>query len=524
MKPEKKTVTEILNEVDYNFKDYIPSEAALSFITFIKLVNGAEGEENKTPVVHFKLLDKVFSNSKRMAVMCHRGFGKTTLIAEYLFMYVAVYGSLPNFGDVNLALYVADSAEGGAKNLRKNIEYRYNKSEFMQKYVPTIKFTDTRLEFQNSDGKVFIVKMYGGQSNIRGTKEQGTRPQLVIMDDLYSDQDAKSPTVIENINNNVYKAIGKALHPKRSKMILIGTPFNTRETLYSAVESGAWDVSVYPICENYPCTKEEFRGSWEDRFSYEYVKDEYETALATGMISAFNQELQLRILSDEDRLIQDDDIVRYDRNNVLQHKGKYNFYITTDFATSEKTSSDYSVISVWAYNNNGDWLWVDGICKRQLMDKNIDALFRLCQIYKPQGVGIEVTGQQGGFIQWIQNEMINRNIFFNLLSDGNSGKPGMRPNTNKMQRFNVVVPLFKLKKVWFPKGMDTNECMVEAMDELRNVSASGFKSKHDDWIDTCSMLGSIEAWKPSEETEYKNNDGVWEEIEYEEKYSNSLVF
>ena len=26
---------------------------------------------------------------------------------------------------------------------------------------------------------------------------------------------------------------------------------------------------------------------------------------------------------------------------------KFNYYITTDFATSEKTSADYSVISVW---------------------------------------------------------------------------------------------------------------------------------------------------------------------------------
>jgi hypothetical protein len=35
------------------------------------------------------------------------------------------------------------------------------------------------------------------------------------------------------------------------------------------------------------------------------------------------------------------------------------------------------------------------------MDKNVDDLFRLSQEYKPQQVGIEVSGQQGGFIQWI---------------------------------------------------------------------------------------------------------------------------
>ncbi len=65
----KQSVEKILNSVDYSFEGYIPSKEALSFITFIKLVNGSEGEENKTPVVHFQLLDKIFSPSKRLAVM-----------------------------------------------------------------------------------------------------------------------------------------------------------------------------------------------------------------------------------------------------------------------------------------------------------------------------------------------------------------------------------------------------------------------------------------------------------------------
>jgi hypothetical protein len=56
-------------------------------------------------------------------------------------------------------------------------------------------------------------------------------------------------------------------------------------------------------------------------------------------------------------------------------------YITTDFATSQKTSADFSVISVWAYNNNGDWFWVDGVCKKQLMDKNVDIILNLTSLF-----------------------------------------------------------------------------------------------------------------------------------------------
>lgn len=133
------------------------------------------------------------------------------------------------------------------------------------------------------------------------------------------------------------------------------------------------------------------------------------------------------------------------------------------------------------------------------MDKNIDDLFRLSQKYKPQQVGIEVTGQQGGFIQWIQNQMLERNIFFPLASEGNDSKPGIRPNTNKLVRFNTVVPLFKARKIFFPIERKNEAPMMEAMNELSLVSVSGFRSKHDDFIDTISMLSSLTPWKPSEE-------------------------
>ena len=528
--PIKQTVDDWLNKVDYSGDDdYIPSQFALEFVTFIKLVNGGKGEENKTPVLHYKILDAIAGTNKDITNMIHRGAAKTTIMGEYLFLYLAVYGGIPGFGKIPLAIYVSDSIENGIKNMRKNLEYRWENSEFLRKYIPNTRFTDIRWEFNNIEGNTLVVKGYGAKTGVRGAKEMGQRPYLAVLDDLLSDEDARSATVIASIEDTVYKAIDYALHPSRRKTIWSGTPFNAKDPLYKAIESGAWYSNVYPVCEKFPCTKEEFRGSWEDRFDYEYVKAQYDKALKSGKIDTFYQEMMLRIMSDEDRLIQDDDIVWYDRSSVLSNKSRYNFYITTDFATSEKTSSDYSVISVWAYNNNGDWLLVDGTCKRQLMDKNIDDVFRFVNQYKPQSVGVEVTGQQGGFIQWLQSQMIERNIFFNLASEGNDSKPGIRPNTNKMVRFNTVVPLFKAKKIWLPKDMDNSELVIEAKDELKNASAGGFKSKHDDFIDTVSMLSSLQVWKPSEEIAYELNvakgTSMWVELEDEgESFRNSLIF
>jgi predicted phage terminase large subunit-like protein len=505
-------VEDYLNNISYEVpSDYVPSDFALEFVTFIKLVNGKEGEEHKTPLVHYYMLDTITRGGKRVINLCHRGIAKTTLMGEYLFLYIATYGEIPGFGKVDLALYVSDSIENGVKNMRKNLEFRWDNSEFLKQFVPRIHFTDIRWEFENADGKLFIIKGYGAKTGVRGAKEMGKRPQLAILDDLISDEDARSATVIAAVEDTVYKAVNYALHPTKNMIIWSGTPFNSKDPLYKAVESGAWAVNVFPVCEQFPCSREDFRGSWPDRFTYDYVKKQYDDAIKLGKVDTFNQELMLRIMSDEDRLIQDGDIGWYKIDAVLRNKQRFNFYITTDFATSEKQKADYSVISVWAYNNIGDWLWVDGMVKRHTMDKNIDALFRLAQLYKPQGVGIEVTGQQGGFIQWIQAQMLERNIYFPLTSENNNNNLGIRPNTNKLVRFNTVVPLFKARKIFFPVEKKSSPELAEALSELTLVTPGGFKSKHDDFIDTISMLSSMNPWKPSEEAPISiGENGMWE--------------
>lgn len=509
----KKTLDQWLDEVDYHYlnsSDYMPSEFALTFMNFIKLVNGKEGESNKTPPVHLAMLDKLTSGKEYIVNVCSRGLGKTTLFIEYMVLYVAVFHQLPRLGEVEAMIYIADSMENGAKSARKNIEFRYNNSDFLKAWIPEAKFTDSYLEFKNKDGKMLGVKLFGATTGLRGTKIFGKRPTVAILDDLISDEAANSKTVMNLIKDTVYKGVNHALDPTKRLVVLSGTPFNKDDILIEAVESGAWDVNVWPICEKFPVEEKEFSGAWPDRFTYKYIKDQYDMAVNTGKTAAFNQELMLRISSEEERLIQDEEIRWYSRINLLEKKNNFNFYITTDFATSKKQTADYSVISVWALNYNGDWFWVDGICQRQTMDKNIDDLFRLVQIYKPQSVGVEVTGQQGAFIQWLQDEMMSRNIWFNFASS-DKGRIGIRPTADKLTRFNVVVPWFKAGKMYFPVEMKSSVIMGEFLQEMKLATINGLKG-HDDCLDTISMLAYMRAWKPSEEVVFiKSENDIWEE-------------
>jgi hypothetical protein len=75
-----------------------------------------------------------------------------------------------------------------------------------------------------------------------------------------------------------------------------------------------------------------------------------------------------------------------------------------------------------------------------------------------------------------------------------------------------MVPLFKANKIFFPQEYKENPVIIEALDELTLASPAGFKSKHDDFIDTISMLSSLMPWKPTQHGNLKNSsDGdIWD--------------
>lgn len=492
-----KSLEDCLKDVDYSkfTEGYVPSKFAFKFISFIKLVNGETGEENKSPLFHYDMLDTVARYNNTL-IVSFRGSAKSSMMAEYMFLYIATYGCLDGFGDISVSMYVADTMENGAKNLRNNIEHRYNGSDFLQKFVPKARFTDVEMEFTNAEGHNLCVRNFGANTGVRGFKKYGQRPQFAVLDDLMSDKNAESDTVTKDIENVIYKAVRQAMHPTRRKVIWIGTPFNKKDPLYKAAGSDAWITKAYPICQKFPCKREEFIGAWEDRFPYDAVVSEYNLLQQTGRVDAFNQELMLRIMSDDDRLVLDEDILWYTRKDVLDKIEEYNVYITTDFATSETQGSDWSVISVWALSHKGVFHWIDGIVKRQNMAENVDDLFRLVKLYNPLSTGIEISGQQRGFVAWVKREMTLRKTYFMIASDKNSGEEGIRPNTSKLTRFNAVLPLFKQRKIAFPEDLRQSDILLEFMDELTSITPTGIKSLHDDCVDTVSQIPLIEYFVP----------------------------
>ena len=341
-----------------------------------------------------------------------------------------------------------------------------------------------------------------------------------VFDDIISDEDARSPTIIQTIEDTVYKAVSKALDPTRQKQVWLGTPFNQNDPIYKAAESGRWEVACYPIAEDFDATttREDFRGSWEERFNYDYVKDEFDTAMALGRPDDFYKELMLRIANSDDRLIPEKSIARYDRNRfLLENKDNLYYYITTDAGVSENKTADFSVIQVWGVSHDKKIYLVDWWLGKVKSSEFLKELFKMTKKWKKnlQGVGIEVNGQQKGTISFIEEKMIEEDEFFFLLSEnGNiNGEKGIRnaPGMKKYDRFKAIEPWFSSGKIVIPEGYKDDEFIIEFDNEIKLVSKTNTgrkigKARHDDVLDAIAMLGVIEIINPPKDLALLNKE------------------
>ena len=107
--------------------------------------------------------------------------------------------------------------------MRKNIEFRWENSEFLRKFIPETRFTDIRWEFRNADGNVFIMKGYGAKTGVRGSKEMGKGKvdfkalfavaKKAGLEDYYVEQEKYNMTPLEAIKYD-YDFIMKAKYIK----------------------------------------------------------------------------------------------------------------------------------------------------------------------------------------------------------------------------------------------------------------------------------------------------------------------
>ena len=580
--PDKITVDWLLDNVDLTFQGYTPSIVAIEFFNFVRLTLGEE-PENENSLAHYFLVDVIFMQDTvrdylvarginydkikgRTAVLCCREFAKSTIIGSFVPLYMAWKGELPGFGKVNYGLYVGDSMRNNVKTTMNTIEQVYLESVWLQTQFESARFTDELVELvrlprtpaeislyetamaagkkptqvPGRSKRKFAMRGVGAQTGTRGTRSGLQRPQFAIIDDVVpSEAEANSDTILEGIESTIESDVLNALHGAGSFAILIGTPYNKKDPVYSRVESKTWVPVVFPICESIheDMLPNEFRGVWENRHSYSKVMKRYLDAVNSNKTRSFMQELMLRITSEKDKVIPNDYIEMFNRDDILKNGAAYNWYITTDFTTTGGSGNDFSGMAVWAVSSNNDYFLVDLVLKKMDLALQYNELFRLVNRYKRYNglveVGIEIDGQQKIHLFAIKELMNKKNEYFTIGKQKGGVREGIlskQSKGGKEGRFSVMVPLFQAGKIRFARELNDTSGMRELRNEIDYVTYDEhgrvqFGSVHDDGLDLISQLAMMNIYAPSEIINTGSNyeDPMWYEDQQHVSNTSSYI-
>ena len=365
--------------------------------------------------------------------------------------------------------------------------------------VPMRKWSDGRIDIKTRvrHGAAPSVEASSVESS-----ETGKHVDLIIADDLVGKSNSGTPEQLAKIDEYV-KDLGAVLNPG-GELFMIGTRWDYRDcynTQFEHIKSLGEFARADILIEQ--AEREDGSLLFPERLSEQFLKSQ-RIKLGTYFYSC---QYMNSPVAREDAMIQRID--KYgDKIGEMTAEEFFdthcNHFVTGDFAYTENTTSDSTVLLVCAVNRKTGKLYVRYWKKWKTNDpvEVIDELFAIEKKYKPMRYGLE----KNNYINWLKHPleraMRERGVFLNLYGPNGStdGLPHYGPGSNKAARLRGLAPNFNFGN-WV-----IHESMTEMEDQLLLLTYDGVKG-HDDLLDALAMQDEILFWgQESVANKYENDE------------------
>ena len=460
---------------------YLPKEMSAMFFSWVNL--HIPRESNKTPRMHYQIIDELLTEDQNVQAMVHRGGAKSTVLTNYLPLYVACHGELPNFGRVkNLIIFSAtiEQAIGQLKGIRDIWE----NSEALQEILTVAiskkgKIVADKVDhlcLVNLDGQRIHIQAKGAGQSMRGTKQDGARPQLLIFDDILVDEILTSEKERKKLKTWFFSTVQNAVDIEHYKKIVVGTPMTDDDILMEMLRSTTYKSVKFPVANEFPVPIENIVSSWKDRFTPERIMKQFQEAKEMGAEGDFYREMMLEVVNDEMRLFEERFFKSYKYKDIKKNLAEMNFFTSMDLAVSSKKSGDFTVIITIGVNKDGHWFIVKCDVGRFSPTTVIDKLFKHVVMFRPLEVRGEKAALQQVLNDFIDKRMIDTGIYFNM--------DGLKNNSSisKEYRINALQPKMKMGHIHFPSDID-EDSLAELIYEMKGYIRTGATTAHDDAVD-----------------------------------------
>ena len=433
---------------------------------------------------------------------------KSTLITNFMLIYIAVKGDLPNAGRQKFWLALGASSKGHARNMAISLRAICEDSKFVSEWFEYTRFTETEAEFcrkgtGSEESRYFLIRFMGIFTPTRGQKNKfNARPDMAVLDDcLPSHSAAYSPTIMETLTTAIHSDLGNALKASGGKIWNIFTPFNYNEPNTSSILNGSFTPLLLPVAKAFKDSdnlqKAEIVSSWKQMHTKDSIYKMWTKAKKSKTLALFMQERMLRLTSAADRLIPDESIQFCDMSAIERNIGAYNIYITTDYTTTSGEKSDFSGIATWAVSNNQDYFLLNLTLRKRGMQEQYDTTLDEAAKWKAKGkhvsIGVEIDGNQQAHVFGLEAAMRERADWYSFSKQKNDpysirkGLLSRSTGVNKHERFRVASSTINQGKMWFNLAIKDTPDMQEFVQQIKGTTHKTF-TRADDGPDLITML------------------------------------
>lgn len=453
------------------------------------LVKNFDGSK-PVPAFHEEMWELCCSDAKYVAIAAPRGHAKSTSIS---FSYTLA--SLL-FRERNFVIIVSDSEFqasmflGQIKQALQENEDIINLFHIKKDETGKVKFakeTETDIIVETDDGHKFRIIAKGSEQKMRGLLWNGKRPDMMVLDDMESDEQVMNkerrdkfrrwfygaliPALSEN---GIIRYVGTILHqdamleqlmPKSGGAYVVEEPLKMYKTKYS----GFWKAVKYRA------HSEDWKEIlWPDRWTKEKLQEVRQEYVQMGLSDKYSQEYLNVPIDETTAFFKRSDFIA---ETPEDKKKLLNYYITGDLAISQRDRADYTVFKVGGMDESGILHIKNVIRARMDGEEIVSTMIGLQKVYNPLAFGLEDMQVSKAIGPYLNRAMIDSNVFLNLIK--------MSPHrTDKLSRAQSIRARMRAGGVKFDKGADWYQ-------DLEDECITFPRGRHDDQVDTLAYLGLL---------------------------------
>lgn len=376
-------------------------------------------------------------NARLTNLRIFRGAAKTSFLRMYMGKRIA-------YNTSKTILYLGAS-EGHAV---RSIKWIKSQIERNSSYAQTFglrkgsTWQDTAIEIIHGveNNSIWLLGAGIGGS-VRGVNIEDHRPDLIVLDDVLTDENTNSEEQREKLINLILGAVKESLTPETenpdAKLVMLQTPLNGKDASSEAMRDPEW-VSMIFGCwtnETRDMPLEHKVSSWEVRYPSETLRRRAASAIAMGRYSIFAREMECRLITSERAKLKVENLQYWDEPGQppLKH-GTITINVDPVPPPSEKqvannlADKDYEAITVTMRSEGKYYLLAYEQSRGHEPIWTAQTVLKFYRIFKPIRIIVEAVAYQRVLANIIRNHLVRNQVYCEV-----------KPLVDKRSKYNRII-------------------------------------------------------------------------------------